>query len=124
VMVRAWRILCSHEYSLRLKLWASFPRYRGGERRSEVIRSIARKHIVPSRDEVGAFVHAMLCVPSENDRGHQRCDYVKGGDKCPTCNMSCIRLEGDVDVDDAVDVVAIADVGMEAVLRMEEGSKH
>jgi hypothetical protein len=64
--------------------------------------------MVPLLDEVDACVHAMLCVPSRNGRGRHRCGYVKDEDKCLTCNMSCIRLVGDVD--DAVDVIAVAGV--------------
>jgi hypothetical protein len=124
VMVRAWRILCSHEYYVRLELWASFLRYRGGGRRSEVVQSIVRNHMVPSRGEVGAYVHAMLCVPFGNDHGHHWCGYVKGEDKCLTCNTLCIRPVGDVDVDDSVGGAVVADVGLEAVLRMEEGNRH
>jgi hypothetical protein len=37
--------------------------------------------------------------------------------------MSCIRLVGDAD-DDAVDVIDVAGVGLEAALRMEEGSRR
>jgi hypothetical protein len=117
-----------HEYSVRRELWelwASFLRCRGGGRRLEVVRLIVRRHMVPSIDGVDACVHAMLCVPSGNDRGYHRCGYVKGEDRYLTCNMSCIRLVGDVDdVGVAGAGAVVAGVGLEAALRMEEGSRH
>jgi hypothetical protein len=79
--------------------------------------------MVPLIDGVDACVHAMLSVPSENDRGHHRYGYEKGEDKCLTYNMSCIRLVGDVD-DVGVAGAVVAGVGLEAVRHMEEGSRH
>jgi hypothetical protein len=81
----------------------------------------------PWRDEVGAYVHAMLYVLLERNRGRHGCGYVKGGGRCPTCNMSCIRLVGDVDdvdVTGEVDVADMTDAESEAVLGMGQGSRH
>ena len=111
-----------HEYCVRRELWASFLRCRGGGRRSEVVQSIVRKYMTPSRGEEDACVHAMPCDSSGNGRGCHQCGYVKGEDKCLTCNMLCIRLVGGVD--DVVVGAVVADVGLEVVLRMEEGSRH
>lgn len=78
---------------------------------------------MPFLHEEGAYVHAMLYVPLESDRGRHRCGYVKDEGKYLTCNMSCIRLEGGVDGHVDGDVV-VNDVGFVAVPGMGEGSRH
>ena len=81
----------------------------------------------PWKDEVGAYFHAMLCVLWRRNHGRRGCDYVKGGDRCLTCNMSCIHLVGDVDgvdVTGVVDVADMTDAGSEVVPRMEQGSRR
>ena len=84
-------------------------------------------HRVPLTDEVGAYVHAMLDVSSERDRGRHGHGYVRGEDRCLTCNMSCIHLVGgadDVDVTGVVDVADMTDAESEVGLGMEQGSMH
>lgn len=78
---------------------------------------------MPFLHEGGACVHAMIRAPSENDRDHHQCGYVRDEGKCLTCNMLCIRRVGDVDDHVDGDVVVI-DVGFVVVPDMEEGSKH
>jgi hypothetical protein len=81
----------------------------------------------PWKDEVGAYIHAMLYVLLRKTRGPHGCGYVKGGGRCLTCNMSCIRLVGgadDVDVIGVADVADMTDAGSEVVLGMEQDSRH
>lgn len=83
--------------------------------------------MAPWRDGVGAYFHAMLYVLLRRNRGRHGCGYVKGGDRCPTCNMSCIRLVGDVDgvdVTGVVDVAHITGAESEVVPHMEQCSRH
>ena len=81
----------------------------------------------PWKDEVGAYVHAMLYVLLRRNRGRHGCGYVKGGGRCLTCNMLYIRLVGGVDgvdVTRVVDVADMTDAESEAVPHMEQGSRH
>ena len=76
---------------------------------------------------MGAYVRAMLYVLSRRNRGRHGCGYVKGEGRCLTCNMSCIRLVGDVDGADVTGVVDVADMTddvSEVVPHMEQGSRH
>ena len=99
----------------------------GEERHLRVVRWKVQGYIGPWKGEVGAYGHAMLYVMSRRNRGRHDCGYVKGVGRCLTCNMSCIRLVGDVDdvdVTGVVDVADMTDAGSEAVLGMEQGSRH
>lgn len=81
----------------------------------------------PWKDEVGAYVHAMLYVLLRRNRGRHGCGYVRGGGRYLTCNMLCIRLVGDVGDVDVIDVGRVADMTdaeSEAVPHMEQGSRH
>ena len=81
----------------------------------------------PWKDEVGAYVHAMLYVLLRRNRGRHGCGYVRGGGRYLTCNMLCTRLVGDVDDVDVTDLGRVADITdaeSEAVPHMEQGNRH